>query len=466
MAEYSPAALGSTVTAASPRVKPIAAIVGRPNVGKSTLFNRLVGERLAIIEDVPGTTRDRIYADVEWRGREFTLVDTGGLDLTPESQVVAHVAGQVRTAIAEADLIILLLDALDGVTAADEEIADLVRRSGKPVLPVVNKTESPRVRERAPEFYELGLGDLISVSASQGQGTGDLLDAVLERLPQAPPEPEEEEELFKIAIVGRPNVGKSQLLNRLLGEERAIVSEVPGTTRDALDTILNYRDEQIVLIDTAGIRRRGRIERGIEQYSVLRSMRAIQRADLALLMLDAPDLVTAQDLHIAGYIADEGKGCVILVNKWDLVQKDAHTTEAFTERLQVEFNFMSWAPVLFISALTGQRVHRVLEEALAVAGERDRRIATGPLNDLLQRALQRHAPPAHRGRVLKFFYVTQVTVRPPTFVFFVNDPALVHFAYRRYLDNTLRDAYGFRGTAMRLHFRARGRVELERRRRR
>jgi GTP-binding protein len=466
--------------------KSVVAIVGRPNVGKSTLFNRFVGQRRAIVEDVPGTTRDRLYGDVEWAGRTFRLIDTGGLELAPESDVMASVAAQVRVAIEEADLVLLAVDSVDGVTAADEEIAQLLRQgiagsgpsakgagrpasaatrsapspgagasAAKPVLVVAGKADNPARRDAANEFYALGFDTVVAVSALHGSNSGDLLDAILERLPVAPLADEEEDDRLRIAIVGRPNVGKSSLLNRLLGQERVVVSEVPGTTRDAIDTEITHGGRRFLLIDTAGIRRRGKVEQGIEKYSVLRAQRAVERADVVALVVDATEVATAQDLHIAGDVEREGKGAILVVNKWDLVEKDNHTTQRYLDEIARELNFMRWVPVLFISALTGQRVHRLLDEAVAVEAERQKRVPTAQLNDLIERAIAAHPPAAHKGRLLKILYASQVDVAPPTFVFFVNDPDLVHFAYERFLENTIRDAYGFRGSAVRLRFRKR-----------
>jgi GTP-binding protein len=445
---------------------PIVAIVGRPNVGKSTLFNRLVGGRRAIVEDVPGTTRDRLYGEVEWNGRLFTLIDTGGLELAPATDMMAAVANQVRVAVEEADLILLAVDSTTGPTAADEEIAVLLhqgnlaagkgKRTSKPVIVAVGKADNQARREAANEFYGLGFETVIPVSAYHGSNSGDLLDAIVERL-EAPrvADEEEDDDRLKVAIVGRPNVGKSRLLNALLGEERVVVNETPGTTRDAIDTEMEYEGRRLLLIDTAGIRRRGRIEPGIEKYSVLRSTRAVARADIALLVVDATELLAAQDQHIAGEVEREGKGCVLVVNKWDLVEKDTHTVQRFQEVIARELNFMPWVPTLFISALTGQRVNRVLDEVLRVDEERHKRIPTGQLNEVVSRAVTAHPPTSHKGRLLRVYYATQVSVAPPTFVFFVNEPDLVHFAYERFLENTLRRAYGFRGTAIRLRFRPR-----------
>ncbi|MBM4465194.1 MAG: ribosome biogenesis GTPase Der [Chloroflexi bacterium] len=441
--------------------KPIVAIVGRPNVGKSTLFNRLVGERLAVTDEVPGTTRDRLYAEAEWGGVDFILVDTGGLEVQSsklkkklEDDLMAQVRAQAQMAIAEADVILFLVDVKDGLTAGDEEVAQVLRRTAKPVLLVVNKADNRALREAAVEFYALGLGELYPISALHGTGTGDLLDQVVGAFPVE--EEEEELEAVKIAIVGRPNVGKSSLLNRILGQERAIVHETPGTTRDAIDTQVEWEGEPLVLIDTAGIRRKGRIQRGVEKYSVLRALKAIDRADVVLLLIDAVDGATAQDAHIAGYILEEAKSVVVVVNKWDLVEKDTHTMQAYTEDVYTVLRFLDYVPLLFVSALTGQRVDQVLPTALRVQEERLIRIPTAELNRVVQEAVARHAPPSKAGKRLKFYYATQARVDPPTFLFFVNDPRLVHFSYERYLENRLREHYGFLGTPLRLSFRKRG----------
>jgi GTP-binding protein len=439
--------------------KPIVALVGRPNVGKSSLFNRLIGERRAIVEDVPGTTRDRVYGTAEWGGVEFTVVDTAGLldegetNTQSTAEIIQHTREQVASAIAEADVILFLVDVKTGMTAGDYEVADLLRRTDKPTILVVNKADSTARREDSVEFFNLGLGDPYTISAYHGSGTGDLLDRIVESLPEA--EEEEETEGPRIAIAGRPNVGKSRLLNALLGQERAIVSDVPGTTRDSLDTQIEWEGEPITLIDTAGIRRRGRVESGIERFSVLRSMRSIDRSDVVLLVIDANEGFTAQDLHIAGYIEEQKKGCVIVVNKWDLIEKDAYTMDAYRKQAREELDFMPYAPIVFISAKFGQRVHQVVTAALEVVNERVRRVPTAKLNQVLKDAVQKHPPPSRPGKWMKFYYVTQADVSPPTFVFFCNEPAGIHFSYRRYLENEFRQAFGFEGTPLRLSFRAR-----------
>ncbi len=468
--------------------KPIVAIVGRPNVGKSTLFNRLIGRPLAIVEDVPGTTRDRLYAEAEWNGIPFTLVDTGGMEITeaeargrkkkpllkgregrerkrkassrPQAPLsvssamyVEQVREQAEIAVAEADAIIFMVDVKDGLTTSDQDVAEVLRRSRKPVLLAANKADNRERREMAVEFYALGLGDPWAISALHGTGTGDLLDEVVASFP--PEKEEQEAEALKIAIVGRPNVGKSSLLNALLGQERAIVSEIPGTTRDALDTFLQWEGMSLVLIDTAGIRRRGRIASGVEKYSVLRALRAINRADVVLLLVDATEMVTAQDAHIAGYILEEHKSVVVVVNKWDLVEKDTYTMDEYTRRIRADLKFLDYVPVLFISALTRQRAHKVIPTALHVQEERLVRVPTAALNRLVREAVARHAPPSKWGKRLRFYYATQAAIDPPTFVFFVNDTRLVHFSYERYLENRLRARYGFLGTPLRLSFRNR-----------
>lgn len=455
--------------------KPMVVIVGRPNVGKSTLFNRLAEARLAVVDDIPGTTRDRLVAEAEWNGIPFLIVDTGGIDPTQATRgqqplslgsadYIAQIRSQAEIAIREADVVLFMVDVESGVTPADQEVAQILRqnqveRDGKrhpPVILVVNKADSAERRAQAVQFYELGMGEPHPISALHGSGTGDLLDVLVAHLP-APiaAESTEEAERVKIAIVGKPNAGKSSLLNRLLGEERAIVSPLPGTTRDAVDTHLTYQGIPITLIDTAGIRRRGRIEPGVEKYSVLRALNAIRRADVVLLVIDATSGITAQDTHIAGFILDAWKSAVILVNKWDLVEKDAHTMDLYTQRLRYELNFMDYAPLLFISARTGQRIERVLPTALQVQEERLVRLPTSQLNQVFQKAQEEHPPPSRGGRPFKIYYATQVRSDPPTFLLYVNDPELAHFSYLRYLENRLRQAHPFLGTPIRLVLRPR-----------
>lgn len=446
-------------------MKPVVALVGRPNVGKSTFFNRLVGERLAIVDDTPGTTRDRIFADADWNGITFTVIDTGGLDPTHggktplsigSADFIDEIRLQAQIAIEDANVVILMCDGETGVTAADKEVAELLRRSqrkmdGKshpPIFVAVNKCESASRRGQAAEFYELGLGEPYAISAIHGTDTGDLLDEIVRAFPQQ--EEQEEDESAKIAIVGKPNAGKSSLLNRLLGKERAIVSPIAGTTRDAIDSKLEFEGVPVTLIDTAGIRRRGRIDPGVEKYSVVRSFKAIERADVALLMIDAETGITAQDAHIAGYILEAWKSCVVLVNKWDAIEKDTYTMETFTNQIRQQLNFMSYVPMLFISAKTGQRVDQVMPLALQVQEERLVRLTTSKLNNLLQKAQDVHPAPSQAGRQLKIYYATQVRSDPPTFLLFVNDPSLMHFTYSRFLENRIREEYGFLGTPIRV----------------
>ena len=432
--------------------KPIVAIVGRPNVGKSALFNRLVGKRMSIIEDEPGTTRDRLYADIVWEGSAFTIVDTGGLLLAPSSGIVESVKGQVEVAIEEADTIIFLVDVIDGVTPMDKELAGMFRRSGKRVMLVANKSDNEPRSYQAAQFYELAIGDPLPISAYHDLGVADLLDKIVESLPYLPPE--EEPEMMKVAIVGRPNVGKSMLLNAILGKERTIVSDMPGTTRDAIDTIFEHNSERIVLIDTAGIRKRGRVEGGIERYSVARALRAISRADIALLVTEATDPVTAQDTHIAGYIQQACKGMVLVVNKWDLAEEMADRRQ-YTRMIRNRLKFMPYVPVLYISAKFGKGVGDVLSAAEEIYEERRKRIPTALLNSIVRDAVGAHSPPSVKGKKLNVLYVTQAETSPPTFVFSVNDTALLHFSYRRYLENELRRSFGFGGTPLQLIFRGR-----------
>jgi GTPase len=470
-------------------MKPLVAIVGRPNVGKSTFFNRMIGERVAIVEDLPGTTRDRIYGDTDWNGREFTLIDTGGLELGPgipvgqvgltgqPGDIMKHVMAQAQLAIDEADVIVVMVDARAGITAADEEVADFLRRSNakKPVILAANKADNAARRLDAVEFYALGLDEPIVISSIQGTGTGDLLDRIVEELPPASEmEEEDEESVTRIAIVGRPNVGKSSLLNAILGFERSVVSDVPGTTRDAIDTQFEFNGHKIRLIDTAGIRRRGRVGAGIEKFSVLRSTRAIERCDVALLLVDASEGLAAQDTHIAGAIHDQSKGVIVVVNKWDLAQQQRRaeregnypaekdeiaSAEAYRRLLEEDLKFIPYAPVLFASAKTGYHVKSILETALKIAEMRYLRVPTARLNEVVQAAIRHHDPTVIRHKPLKIYYATQARVNPPTFIFFVNNTEAVHFSYERYLENRLREEFSFRGTAIKLQFRPRGRED-------
>jgi GTP-binding protein len=458
--------------------KPVVALVGRPNVGKSTLFNRLAGERLAVVDDTPGTTRDRLHTRADWAGVEFIVVDTGGIDPTKvkigkgrqplsigSKEFISEIRQQAGVAIQEADAVLFIVDVENGITPADREVAQILRSQQKelegglfpPVLLVVNKCDSKARREQAVEFYEMGLGEIYPISALHGSGTGDMLDALIQALDVDPSDyqDDEEDESVKIAIVGKPNAGKSSLLNKLLGQERAIVSPIAGTTRDAVDEYLTFEDIPITLIDTAGIRRRGKVEPGVEKYSVMRAMRAIERADVALLVIDAATGITNQDTHIAGFILEAWKSCVVIVNKWDAIEKDTYTMDEYRKRIRHELNFMDYVPVLFISALSGQRVNQVLPTALNVQEERLVRLATSEINKILQRAVDKHPAPSKSGKHLKIYYGTQVRSDPPTFLIFVNDPKLVHFTYKRYLENRFRESYNFIGTPIRLVFKQR-----------
>lgn len=446
--------------------KALVALVGRPNVGKSTLFNRIVGKRLAVVSEVAGTTRDRLYADADWSGTTFTVVDTGGIEITEgrntdplsedSEQFLPLIRQQANIAIQDADVIVQVVDGQAGLTAADKEVAAILRQTKKPILIAANKLESSNLRDTAFEFYELALGPVFPISALHGSGSGDLLDAITAEIPDYFEE-DEGDDSIKIAILGRPNAGKSTLVNKLLGEERTIVSPIAGTTRDAIDTKLRWYGHDFTIIDTAGIRRRGKIIPGVEKYSVLRALRAVERADVVLLMVDiaTDDGVTAQDTHIAGMLTDSTAGVVILVNKWDLVEKDTHSIHQFTEAIRRDLSFLPYAPILFISAETGQRVHKILPLALEVDDARHQRISTADLNKFIREAVASHAPPSKGRLQLKFYYVTQVGVTPPTFVFFVNQPDLVHFGYERYLENRLRELYPFTGTPIKFIFRAR-----------
>jgi GTPase len=450
---------------------PIVALIGRPNVGKSTLFNRLVGERRAIIEDEPGTTRDRLYGMAEWTNQPFILVDTGGLDVAatekaprkghqPESlgsssrDFVREIRQQAEVAITEADVVVLLVDAKDGVTAADRDVAEILRRSGRPVVLAANKADNETRRQAALEFFELSLGNVYPISALHGTGTGDLLDAIVAEVPVVDEQPPVDS--VRIAIVGRPNVGKSSLLNALLQVDRSIVSAIPGTTRDAIDTELIWEGQNITLIDTAGIRRRGKVDVGIEKYSVMRALGAIERSDVALLVVDATTGITAQDTHVAGFILEEFKSVAVIVNKWDAISdKGTNTMLDFTADLREKLKFMDYVPVLFISAVTKQRISKVLPLAMSVAAQRKLRIPTGELNRLFREAITAHPAPNRKGKQLKFLFATQAEVAPPTFVIFVNDRELVHFTYERFLENRIRAVYPFEGTPLRLVFRNR-----------
>ncbi len=449
--------------------KPIVALVGRPNVGKSTLFNRLAGERLAVVDDVPGTTRDRLMGDAEWTGHPFYIIDTGGIDPTiagktplsiGSADFIEDIKQQAFIAISDADAILLVVDAISGVTPADQEVAEILRKMQKsingewypPILLVVNKADSKTFREGALEFYELGMGEPYPVSAVHGTGTGDMLDALVAAFPKE--SDEEEDDSVKIAIVGKPNVGKSSLLNKLVGEERMIVSPIAGTTRDAIDSHLVYEGIPVTLIDTAGIRRRGKVSPGVEKYSVLRSMKAIERADVALLMIDAVEGITAQEAHIAGFILEAKKSTVVVINKWDAIEKDSYTMLTFSDRIRQDLSFMDYVPIIYISAKFGQRVDQVLPLALKVQEERLARMTTSTLNRIIQYAQDLHTP-SQAGRVFKMYYGTQVRSDPPTFLIYCNEPKLAHFTFVRFLENKIREEYPFTGTPIQIVFKKR-----------
>lgn len=423
----------------------VVAIVGRPNVGKSALFNRIVGARIAIVEGEPGVTRDRIYAQSEWDGRTFTLIDTGGIDLGAEEGFFALARRQAEIAVEEADVVLLVVDVRAGLVPADLEVAEALRRSNKPVLVVANKADDGNLALAASEFFALGLGEPIPVSAEHGRGIADLLDRLVVHLPSVAAEEDAGDDI-RIAVIGRPNVGKSLLVNRLVGEERSIVTDVPGTTRDAIDTRIERDGVRFTLIDTAGIRRKSRIQHAVERYSVVRTLRAIDRSDVCLMLLDATELVTEQDKRIAGYAHEAGKAMVLVVNKWDLIEKDATTINRYEETIREQLGFLLYAPILFISAKTGQRVQNIFELAAYVADQHALRVPTGRLNEVLHEATFRRQPPTDKGRRLKIFYATQSGVKPPTFVLFVNEPKLMHYSYLRYIENQLRESFGFVGT--------------------
>lgn len=434
---------------------PIVAVVGRPNVGKSTLFNKLVGKRLSIVEDTPGVTRDRIYSKCEWRNREFMIVDTGGIEPASDDVILAQMRRQAQVAIEKADVIVFLTDMRCGVTADDYEVASMLQKSGKPVILAVNKCDG--IGEPPPEFYEfynLGMGDPFPVSALHGHGSGDLLDEIFKYFP-GEDEPEYDEEYIKVAVIGKPNVGKSSLINRIAGEERAIVSDIAGTTRDATDTIIENEDGKYVFIDTAGIRRKSKITEKIEHYSVLRAYMAVDRADVCVIVIDALVGFTDQDSKVAGYAHEQGKACIVAVNKWDAVDKGTGTMEEYTNDLKEKFSFMSYVPFIFISAKTGQRVDKLFELINSVNSQNCMRITTGMLNDVLSYATTRVQPPSDKGRRLKIYYMTQASVRPPTFVVFVNRADLFHFSYQRYIENQIRQTFGLTGTPVRFVIRER-----------
>ena len=436
--------------------KPVVAVVGRPNVGKSTLFNKLIGQRLSIVEDTPGVTRDRIFAECEWRGRTFMLADTGGIEPKTDDVILAQMRSQAQLAIEQADVIVLVTDLRAGVTANDQSVATMLQKSGKPVVLCVNKCDTPG----APpaefyEFYNLGLGDPVAVSSVHGMGTGDLLDAVFAYLPD-PEEEEEERDTIKVAVIGKPNAGKSSLINCIAGEERSIVSNIAGTTRDAIDTHIHNKHGDFIFIDTAGLRRKSKVDDAIEKYSVLRAQMAVERADVCVIMIDATEGFTEQDSKVAGIAHEKGKACIIAVNKWDAVEKDDKTMDKMRKQLMVDFSFMSYAPFIFISAKTGQRVERLFELITFVSEQNSMRIKTGMLNDVLAQATMRVQPPTDKGKRLRIYYVTQPSTNPPTFVFFVNRAELLHFSYQRYLENQFRETFGLEGTPVRFIVREKG----------
>lgn len=437
--------------------KPIVAIVGRPNVGKSTLFNRIAGERISIVEDTPGVTRDRIYADAEWLDHHFTLIDTGGLEPDSDDMMLKHMYSQAEIAISSADVILFVVDVRTGMTDMDMQVANILRKADKPVVLTVNKVDDlAKYGMQVYEFYSLGLGDPFGVSGGQMIGLGDLLDEVVKHFP-ADKDDSAEDDSIKVAIIGKPNVGKSSLVNRILGENRVIVSDVAGTTRDAIDSEYELNGQKYVFIDTAGMRRKAKIKESIEKYSIIRAVAAVERADVCILMINAVEGITEQDTKVAGIAHEAGKAVIIAVNKWDLIEKDNHTMNKFLKDIDTEFKYLSYAPRIFISAATGQRVTKLFELITMVSENNSRRIATGMLNDVLIEAMAMNQPPAEKGKQLRIYYMTQVSVKPPTFVLFVNDTELLHFSYKRYLENQLRDAFGFVGTP--IHFIARNRKE-------
>ncbi|EOU1647796.1 MAG: ribosome biogenesis GTPase Der [Clostridium perfringens] len=434
--------------------KPIVAMVGRPNVGKSTLFNKLAGKRISIVQDTPGVTRDRVYAESEWLNRKFTMIDTGGIEPESSDIIVKQMRRQAQIAIEMADVIVFVVDGKEGLTAADQEVAQMLRKSKKPVVLVVNKIDRLSLEENSYEFYNLGIGDPITISASQGLGLGDMLDEVVKYF-NDPSEDEEDDEYIRIAMIGKPNVGKSSLINRLLGEERVIVSNVPGTTRDSIDSYLETEDGKFILVDTAGLRRKSKVKEEIERYSVIRTYAAIEKADVAILVIDAEQGITEQDEKIIGYAHEMNKAIMVVVNKWDLIEKDDKTLSNYQKDLQQKLKFMPYAKYLFISALTGQRVHKILSTAKYCYDNYSKRVSTGLLNDVISKAVLMKEPPVVALKRLKIYYATQVATKPPKFVFFVNDPNLLHFSYGRYLENQLRESFDFDGTGIEIEYRAR-----------
>ncbi|MCI6417589.1 MAG: ribosome biogenesis GTPase Der [Eubacteriales bacterium] len=438
--------------------KPLVAIVGRPNVGKSTFFNRIVGQRISIVEDTPGVTRDRLYADAEWCGHSFTLIDTGGLEIKSEDVMWSHIRAQAQIAVETADVIVFMLDGKTGLTHEDYEVAAYLRKSRKPILLVVNKLDNNE-QHLLYDFYELGLGEPIGISAGQAKGLGDVLDEIVKLTGKY--ETEEKEEALKIAVVGKPNAGKSSLVNKLLGYDRVIVSDIAGTTRDAIDTRIKIGDKEYILIDTAGIRRKRSVEEDLEQYSVMRSLGAVRRADVCLIVIDSSEELSEQDVKIAGYVHEQGKPSVVVMNKWDVVEKDTYTIEKYNRKLKEELKFMDYFIPTYVSAKTGKRVDNLIKLAERAYENASRRISTGLLNDVLREAILTNEPPSKNGKRLKIYYVTEVSANPPTFVIFVNDDTLMHFSYRRYLENALRRSFDFEGTPVRLIIRNKNEKDLE-----
>ena len=435
--------------------KPVIAVVGRPNVGKSTFFNRIVGKRLSIVEDTPGVTRDRIYAEAEWNGHVFALIDTGGIETATSDVILSQMREQAKIAMEMSDVILFMVDGKEGLTSQDREVASMLRRTGKEVILAVNKVDTGSLGEDFYDFYELGLGEPIAISSANMLGLGDLLDVIIERLDPKVFQ-EEEEESIKIAVIGKPNVGKSSLVNELLGEERVIVSDIAGTTRDSVDSPFEYEEQKYTLIDTAGIRRRSRVNEDIEKYSIIRAIAAIERSDVCILMIDGAEGITEQDKKIAGLAHEAGKGMMIVVNKWDLVEKETNTMKEYTDQIRKELIFLSYAPVLFISVLTGQRVNKIMDLATHVANQCAMRVPTGQLNSLISNAILMNQPPSDKGKKLKIYYAAQIGVKPPLFSFKINDRELMHFSYARYLENKIREGFGFEGTSIKFVFRAKG----------
>ncbi|OPJ56875.1 ribosome biogenesis GTPase Der [Alkalithermobacter paradoxus] len=431
--------------------RPVVAVVGRPNVGKSTLFNKLAGKRIAIVEDTPGVTRDRIYTEVEWLNKYFTLIDTGGIEPVSDDIILSQMRNQAQLAMEMAHVILFVVDAKAGLTPADKEIAQMLRKTKKPVLLVLNKVDKGKTPDTYYDFFEIGLGEPIMIAASTGLGIGDLLDEVIANFPEGA-DTEYTEDIVKVAIVGKPNAGKSSILNNILGEERVIVSPIAGTTRDAIDTYFEHGEDKYLLIDTAGVRRKSKITEDIERYSVIRSFTAIERSDVALMVIDATQGVTEQDTKVAGIVHEEGKGCVIVINKWDLVEKNNYTMNEYVKEIRNSFPFLLYAPILFVSAKTNQRMNKILETVKLVANEHAKRVTTGALNEVIGEAVLLNQPPSDKGKRLKIYYAAQTGVKPPNFTLFINDKELMHFSYQRYLENKIRENFGFEGTCIKFNY--------------